>query len=190
VSGQLHAPAALPLGKETMVPIGQESGWTPEPVRMISKNFSPYRDSKSDLSAVQPVASRYADYATVAHKENGMNVFNLQGTVSTEHIINKHRQIHYLCLLQISRVQLQWFDSCQHPTQNQRKLFQRATILLIHILQIDMNESHIFHLLLSWVMYNSPDQTVHYHILSVYIGRFVSNLGLVQIQRQLTRFRM
>jgi hypothetical protein len=26
VSGQLHAPAALPAGKEPLVPIGQESG--------------------------------------------------------------------------------------------------------------------------------------------------------------------
>jgi hypothetical protein len=32
VSGQLHAPAALPTEKELPVPIGQEAGWTPEPV--------------------------------------------------------------------------------------------------------------------------------------------------------------
>jgi len=31
VSGQLHAPAALPPGKEPSVPIGYEAGWTPEP---------------------------------------------------------------------------------------------------------------------------------------------------------------
>jgi hypothetical protein len=31
VSGQLHAPAALPPGKEAMVPTGQEAGWAPEP---------------------------------------------------------------------------------------------------------------------------------------------------------------
>jgi hypothetical protein len=31
-SGQLHAPAALPLGKEPPLAIGQEAGWTPEPV--------------------------------------------------------------------------------------------------------------------------------------------------------------
>jgi hypothetical protein len=30
VSGQLHAPAALPPGKELLVPIGQEGGWAPE----------------------------------------------------------------------------------------------------------------------------------------------------------------
>jgi hypothetical protein len=32
VSGQLHVPAALPLGKEPTVPTGQEAGWAPEPV--------------------------------------------------------------------------------------------------------------------------------------------------------------
>jgi len=32
VSGQLHAPAALPTGKESLVPTGYEAGWAPEPV--------------------------------------------------------------------------------------------------------------------------------------------------------------
>jgi len=32
VSGQLHAPAALLLGKEPLVPIGWEAEWAPEPV--------------------------------------------------------------------------------------------------------------------------------------------------------------
>jgi hypothetical protein len=30
VSGQLHAPAALPPGKQPLEPIGKESGWAPE----------------------------------------------------------------------------------------------------------------------------------------------------------------
>jgi hypothetical protein len=32
VSGQLHAPASLPPGKEPPVHIGKEAGWTSEPV--------------------------------------------------------------------------------------------------------------------------------------------------------------
>jgi hypothetical protein len=32
MSGQFHAPAALPPGKEPSVPIGYEAGWAPEPV--------------------------------------------------------------------------------------------------------------------------------------------------------------
>jgi hypothetical protein len=32
VSGQLHAPVALPPEKEPLVPIGYETGWIPEPV--------------------------------------------------------------------------------------------------------------------------------------------------------------
>jgi hypothetical protein len=34
VSGQFHAPAALPQGKEPLVSIGKEAGWAPEPVWM------------------------------------------------------------------------------------------------------------------------------------------------------------
>jgi hypothetical protein len=68
VSGQLHAPAVLPTGKEPLVPIGQEVGWTSEPVWTIwrKENSSPYWDSNSDPSVVQPVASRYTDYAIPA----------------------------------------------------------------------------------------------------------------------------
>jgi hypothetical protein len=32
VSGQLHTPVALPLGKESPVSIGQEAEWVPQPV--------------------------------------------------------------------------------------------------------------------------------------------------------------
>jgi len=41
VSGQLHAPAALPPGKEPLVPIAQGAGWAPEPVwkRLSGEKF-------------------------------------------------------------------------------------------------------------------------------------------------------
>jgi hypothetical protein len=63
LSGQLHAPSALPRGKEPPVLIGQEAGWDPErawTTWRVEKCY-PYRDSNSDPSAVQPVASRYTD---------------------------------------------------------------------------------------------------------------------------------
>jgi hypothetical protein len=56
VSGQLHAPAASPAGKEPSVSIGQEAGLSPEPVGTMwrrEKSY-PYRDSNSVPSAVQP----------------------------------------------------------------------------------------------------------------------------------------
>jgi hypothetical protein len=63
LSGQLHAPAALPPGKEPVIRIGYEVGWTPEPVWTTwgSKNSYPHRDLNSDPSVVQPLASRYTD---------------------------------------------------------------------------------------------------------------------------------
>jgi hypothetical protein len=68
-NSQFHAFASLPQGKENTVPIGQEVGWTTEPVWKIwrSENFRPCRESNSDLEVVRPVTSRYADYDTSAH---------------------------------------------------------------------------------------------------------------------------
>jgi hypothetical protein len=47
------------------VPSGQEASSAPEPVWLAWKgeNSCPYRDSNSNPSAIQPVASRYTDYA-------------------------------------------------------------------------------------------------------------------------------
>jgi hypothetical protein len=47
MSGQRHAPSALPPGKVAPVPMGYESGWAP--------------DSNTNRSVVEPVASRYTD---------------------------------------------------------------------------------------------------------------------------------
>jgi hypothetical protein len=65
VSGQIHAPAALPLGKEPPVPIGEEGGWATEPVWTTwrRQNCWSYRDSNSDPSVGQSIASSYTDYA-------------------------------------------------------------------------------------------------------------------------------
>jgi hypothetical protein len=68
VSGQLHAPAALPPGKESPVPSGEEAGWATELVwiTLRREKSGPYRDSNSDPSIIQPVASRYTDYVIPA----------------------------------------------------------------------------------------------------------------------------
>jgi hypothetical protein len=64
VSGQLHAPAALPPGKETLVPTGQEAGWAPEPfwTRWCRDKFpAPRWESNPRTPIVQPVDKRYTD---------------------------------------------------------------------------------------------------------------------------------
>jgi hypothetical protein len=60
VSGQLNAPAALRLGKELLLPIGYDSGWTPEPVwaRWCGEKF-PAPIGTRTLPIIQPVAQRY-----------------------------------------------------------------------------------------------------------------------------------
>jgi hypothetical protein len=64
VSGKLHAPAALPLGKEPPVSIGWKDGLAPEPFWTVSKRKIPIprRESKPDHPIVQPVASRYTEW--------------------------------------------------------------------------------------------------------------------------------
>jgi hypothetical protein len=72
MSGQLHPPAALPPKKEIPVPIGYGSEWDPETYWMTwrGEKSCPYRDSNFDISAVQPVAIRYADWAIPTLKKN------------------------------------------------------------------------------------------------------------------------
>jgi hypothetical protein len=74
VSGQLHEPAAFtprerPLGTHWVYP---RSGLG----YMEKKNPLPYRDSTSDPLVVQPVGSRYIDYAIPAPQQNSSNSKN------------------------------------------------------------------------------------------------------------------
>ena len=60
VGGQHHAPAALPPGK-TQYPLYSEAGWAPRPVWTGAENLAPHQGF--DPRTVQPVASRYTDWA-------------------------------------------------------------------------------------------------------------------------------
>jgi hypothetical protein len=87
VSGQLHAPAALPSEKESAVRIGEEAWCAPDPVWTTWRRESswPYWDSNCNPSVIQPVASRYTDWAIPApSNDRGMYKvkFMLQPTFS------------------------------------------------------------------------------------------------------------
>jgi hypothetical protein len=58
VGGQHHAPAALPPGNDP-VPIVQEAWWISGPVWTDSENLA----TTGIPRTIQPVASRYTDYA-------------------------------------------------------------------------------------------------------------------------------
>jgi len=48
MSGQLHAPAALLSGKQSLIPIGKEDRWAPDPVWAECKKKS------QPLPAIEP----------------------------------------------------------------------------------------------------------------------------------------
>jgi hypothetical protein len=66
VCGQHHAPAAFTPWKDP-VPVVQEAGWAPEPVWMGAENLAPLG---FDPRTLQPVVSRYTDYAIPAPEQS------------------------------------------------------------------------------------------------------------------------
>jgi hypothetical protein len=76
MNGQLHAPAALPPGKEHLIPIWT-GGWVgPRAVldTVVKRKISiSHRESNLRTPIVQPVAQRYTDWAImtlICHNEN------------------------------------------------------------------------------------------------------------------------
>jgi hypothetical protein len=65
VGGQLHAPAALPPGKRLRYPFYRRLGGPQGRSGRVRKISPP---QGSEPRTVQPVASRYTDYAIPAHK--------------------------------------------------------------------------------------------------------------------------
>ena len=63
VGGQSHDPAAFTPEKDT-VPIVQKAGWAPGPVWIGAENLPP--PPGFDPRTVQPVGSRYTDWAKPA----------------------------------------------------------------------------------------------------------------------------
>jgi hypothetical protein len=59
VSGQLHAPAALPPGEEPPVPIGQEAGWAQRRSGRGGEEINSHPLTGLELLTIKPVAQSY-----------------------------------------------------------------------------------------------------------------------------------
>jgi hypothetical protein len=70
VSGQLHAPAALPQGKSPCYPLDRRGGWVGTRAILDTvvkrKILSPRRESNPRIPIVQPVAQCYTNWAITA----------------------------------------------------------------------------------------------------------------------------
>jgi hypothetical protein len=66
VSGQLHAPTALPLGEKPLVAIGHEVGWALEPVWALSAREKSFTLAGNQIPAAQPAVRRYTHWAIPA----------------------------------------------------------------------------------------------------------------------------
>jgi hypothetical protein len=93
VGGEWSAsrPGRFTPEKEPSVPIVQEVGWTPETLWTTwrRKNSWPHRDSNSDPLGVEPVGSRYTDWAIPAHKFNSYLVENITSSLPSEIFVSE-----------------------------------------------------------------------------------------------------
>jgi hypothetical protein len=60
--GQIHAPAALPPGKEVQVPIGWEAGWVSETVWMLWSREEFLTPAGNRTPAIHPVSRLCTDW--------------------------------------------------------------------------------------------------------------------------------
>jgi hypothetical protein len=96
VSGQLHTPAALPRGKSPRYPLDTRLGGLQSLSgrRGEGENSWPYRNLNSDPSAIQPVVSRYTDYAIPAPLMNWIpHLYQIRYVISVAkcHVIRNYR---------------------------------------------------------------------------------------------------
>jgi hypothetical protein len=67
VNGQLHAPAALSTGKEPLIPIVYEVGWTPEPMWTLWSTETSLAPPGKRTPVVQPVAGNIRYHSIQNH---------------------------------------------------------------------------------------------------------------------------
>ena len=101
VCGQHHAPTALPPGK-TRYPLYRGLG-RPQGQSGRVRKISP--PPGFDPRTVQPVASRYTDWAIPAHERRDMNykydIFSLKRSLVAVRLLSLHPDIHFVTYIDI-----------------------------------------------------------------------------------------
>ena len=110
--GQRDAPAALTPGKEP-VPIVLEAGWAPGPVWTGAKNLAP---PVFNPRTIQPVASRYTDWAIRAHGQVIRYVLSgeYEGALSLNSTFGYPAEIKILLNYMLNKMSLSWKLEVQH----------------------------------------------------------------------------
>jgi hypothetical protein len=93
VSGQPHAPAALPRRKSPWYPLDRRLGGSQSRSGRSGENSWPYRGSNSDLSVVQPLRIRYTNWAIPAL--GWVGDVNSQNWATYEQINHQNKKINF-----------------------------------------------------------------------------------------------
>jgi hypothetical protein len=88
---ELHALAVLPRGKSPRYPLDKRLGWLQSQSGRREENSWHYKASNTDPSVVQPVPSRYIDYAIPAHDS-----LVIGKDIPTRHVLLKYRPLYLM----------------------------------------------------------------------------------------------
>jgi hypothetical protein len=109
---QLHTPAALPLGKEPLLPIGWEASWAPQLMWTLEKRkiCCPCWESNFCSLVILPIAHCYTDWAILAPGQFLCSIGNVfdcsklfNHSTCMRHFVMKDKHVLLSCVCVCSR---------------------------------------------------------------------------------------